>query len=57
MTDIEALVVEWRDARQAFFNAFTHGAPEPTIQSTKILFNRLANAEVALMARARTIWP
>lgn len=49
-TEIRNLLVEWRDARIAFL-ASDHGQPS-TFETRKPLFDRLANAEGALMAYA-----
>lgn len=53
MTDIEALVVEWCDARQAIIGATDWIKLPPETRHAQL--DRLANAERALMARARTI--
>lgn len=45
------LLIEWRDAREAFFAA-DHSSPKDA-EARKPLFDRLANAETALMAHAR----
>lgn len=46
-------LIEWRKARKAFFEA-DHGQPS-TYEGRKPLFDRLANAECALMAIAKEL--
>jgi hypothetical protein len=55
VTDIEALVVEWRDARAQFI-AVSHSNVS-NFDERKPIFDRLANAEDALMKRAKEIQP
>lgn len=51
--EIRNLLVEWRDARIAFLAA-DHGQPS-TYDARKPLFDRLADAEDALMTYARQV--
>lgn len=49
----ETLLIEWRDARASFL-AVDHADPK-TFETRKPLFDRLANAEGALMDHARSL--
>lgn len=53
MSTLESLVTEWRDAREAILSA---DWKDPARAGTNVLlWDRLANAEDALMAHARTL--
>ena len=53
MTELEKLVTEWRDAREAILRTdWSH----PTVDPEKLaLWTRIGHAEVALMAHARRL--
>lgn len=51
MTDLEKALVEWRDARKAFF-AVPPVSADPKVRFPPIIWNRLAHAEHRLMTLA-----
>lgn len=54
-TDLEKLVIEWRDAREAILRIdWSKGTTNPALLE---LWERVDHAEAALMAHARTIQP
>lgn len=55
MTDLESLVTEWRDAREAILLVNWHDAKIAVAHTH--LWTRLGNAEAALMAHARGMRP
>jgi len=53
MTELEKLVTEWRDAREAILRTdWSHPTVDP---EKRALWTRLGDAEAALMAHARRL--